>query len=72
MQTLGDIEALSASHPELEIAAREIREVYPQKPTMLEKAKNWVALLSSVDGLTEKAIQLYPKIAGLIHHFSQS
>jgi hypothetical protein len=72
MQTLQDIDALSATHPALQEVATEIRAAYPQKASMLEKAKNWVALLASVDGLTERAIQLYPKIAGLIHHLSQS
>jgi hypothetical protein len=72
MQTLRDIDSLSAAHPALHDAAKEIRAAYPQKTSMFEKARNWVALLASVDGLTEKAIQLYPKIAGLIHHLSQS
>ena len=72
MQTLQDIYAISAAHPALQDAAREIRAAYPQKASMFEKARNWVALLASVDGLTEKAIQLYPKIAGLIHHLSRS
>lgn len=72
LQTLQNIDALSATHPALQEAAIEIRAAYPQKASMLEKAKNWVALLASVDGLTEKAIQLYPKIAGLIHQLSQS
>lgn len=72
MQTLQDIVALSATHPALQDAASEIREAYPQKASMLEKAKNWVTLLDSVAGLTEKAIRLSPTIGALIHHLSQS
>ncbi len=72
MQTLRDIDSLSAAHPALQDAAKKIRAARSDKASMLEKARNWIALLASVDGLTEKAIQLYPKIAGLIHHLSQS
>jgi hypothetical protein len=72
MQTLQDIDAVSAAHPVLRDAATEIRAAYPQRASLLEKAKNWVTLVASVDGPTEKATQLYPKIAALIHHLSQS
>jgi hypothetical protein len=69
---LQDIDRISQGHPQLEEAAREIHAASADKMTMLDKAKNWVMLLSSVEGLTEKIVQHYPQIAALIHHLTTS
>ena len=53
--TLGDIDRISSGHKDLEDAAREMRTASPSN--MLEKAKNWIGLLASVEGLTEFGVQ---------------
>lgn len=67
---LWQIDTISTGQPELEKAAQEIHTALPQRASVLEKVQKWVALLASVEGLTEKAIQHGPKIAAIIHNFT--
>ena len=71
LPNLEEIDRISSGNTELQQAAKEIREAYPQKATMLEKVQKWVVLVASVDGLTDKVVQQYPKIATLIHWIGQ-
>jgi hypothetical protein len=67
---LEDIDRISEGNPQLEAAARQIHAVSPQNASMLERTKNWIVLLTSIDGLTEKVVQHYPQIEALIKHFT--
>jgi hypothetical protein len=66
LPNLQDIEDISKSHPELQAAAVEIRNAQQQGTSVLEKFLKWTALLSSIEGLSEKVYQHHPQIAALI------
>jgi hypothetical protein len=65
---LQDIDRVSEGHPELQIAALEIRSAENQGAGVLEKFQKWAGLLNAVGGLAERVHQHYPQIEALFSH----
>jgi hypothetical protein len=66
-QLLDEIEHVSEGHPELQVAATELKNASQGK---LEKAQKWIALANSIAGLSDKIYRHYPQIEAFVKHLS--